>query len=384
MRVALLDSATVPHGAAFWARGMAEQLACRGHHVTLLCPPQSPLRDPPPRHGAALHTVPLRNNYDFASVAALWRHLRRERADVFLFQGSRGIRLGGLAAWLAGVPGVARIGIGGGLKSTAYDRWLCRRAVMHFIANAGSIEQELGALPWVGPGRVTRIYNGIDLERFRRSGVQAFRHSGNRTPAADATAPDTEGRELRGEWGIPDQAPVLAVVARLQAHKGHEDLFRCLPALWKRFPELRVLVAGQGPHEAHLRAVAANLERGAQVLFLGHCADVRPVLEAATLFVLPSHREGLPNAVLEAMAMGLPVVAAAADGTGEAVLDGETGLLTLPGDAEALGAAIRRLVEDEALRDRLVLAAHRRLEEQFSLPRAVDQVEALLRRLAHE
>ena len=222
LRLCFLDSATVPHGSAFWARGMAEQLARRGHRVTLLCPPRSPLRDPPPGEGVVLRAVPLRNNYDLLSVAALVGRLRRERADLFLFQGTRGIRIGGLAAWLAGVPGVVRFGSGEGLKTTAYDRWICRRAVTHFIANADSIERDLAALPWVGPGRVTRIYNGIDLERFRPTGT----------------------RDLRRECDIPEGVPVLAVVARLQALKGHEDLLRCLPAVWERFPELRVLLAG--------------------------------------------------------------------------------------------------------------------------------------------
>jgi glycosyltransferase involved in cell wall biosynthesis len=373
MVIAILDSAMVPHGAAFWARTMTERLAERGHRMTLLVPPRSPLREPPPGFGAALRVVRLRNNFDLGAVLALRGYLRREGAQAFLFQGSRGIRLGGLAALLAGVPGVARVGIGGGLKATAYDRWLCRRAVTHFIANAGSIERELAALPWVGPKRITRIYNGIDLGAFGRSGVGRS----DQSPNAQCSMPNAECG-LRRERGVPEEAPVIAVVARLQAHKGHEDLLRALPALWERVPALRVLLVGQGPHEGRLRAVAAEVGAGERVLFLGHCADVRPALAAADLFVLPSHREGLPNAVLEAMAMDLPVVAAAADGTGEVVLDGETGLLTPPGDIEALSAAIVRLLQDAALRERLVRGARQRLEAQFSLPRAVAQVEALL------
>ena len=360
MIVSILDSATVPHGAAFWARDMAGQLARRGHRVTLLCPPRSPLRDPPPRFGSTLRIIPLRNNYDLLTVAALRRHLRREKVQVFLFQGSRGIRLGGLAARLAGVPGVAWVHSGGGLKTTAYDRWLCRRAITHFGAVSDSIARELAGLPWVGPGRTTRVYHGLDLEWFQPTGC----------------------RRLRGELALPDGAPVLAVVARLEDLKGHADLFRCLPDLWAQFPELRVLLAGQGPDEARLRALAADLDQRGRVRFLGHCLDVRPVLEAADVFVLPSHQEGLPFAVLEAMAMGLPVVATAAGGTGEAVIDGETGLLTPPADPAALGAALRRLLEDEELRERLVRGARRHLEEQFSFSRAVDQVEALLQRVA--
>jgi glycosyltransferase involved in cell wall biosynthesis len=379
VNITLLDSATVPHGAAFWARTMAEQFAARGHRITLLVPPRSPLRDPPPEN-AALRLVPLRNNYDFGSVAALISHLWRERVDVFLFQGSRGIRLGGLAALLAGVPGVARVGIGGGLKATAYDLWLCRRAVAHFIANATAIQQELAGLPWVGPQRVTRIYNGIDLDAFRRASVQAFRRSDRLVP--NPRTPERPNANLRQGLRIPSNAPVIAVVARLQAHKGHEDLFRCLPGLWAQFPALRVLVAGQGPHEAHLRRVVAGLQAEDRVRFLGHCDDVQPVLEAADLFVLPSHREGLPNAVLEAMAMDLPVVAAAADGTGEVVVDGETGLLVPPGDRAALGAAVARLLVDGALRRRLTQDARSHLEAYFSLPRAVEQVETLLWQVA--
>jgi glycosyltransferase involved in cell wall biosynthesis len=266
-----------------------------------------------------------------------------------------------LAALLAHVPGVARVGSGEGLKATAYDRWIFRRAVARFIANAGSIERDLAALPWVGPGRVTRIYNGIDLERFRPAGR----------------------RELRQECGIPVDAPAVAVVARLQALKGHEDLLRGLPAVWERFPELRVLLAGQGPHEAHLRGLSESLDGQGRVRFLGHCRDVRPVLEAADLFVLPSHKEGLPNALLEAMAMGLPVVATGVGGTGEVVRDGETGLLVPPADPPALAAALCRLLESASLRERLVRDARQRLQAQFSLAQAVDQVEALLRSVVH-
>jgi glycosyltransferase involved in cell wall biosynthesis len=360
MKITLLDSATVPHGAAFWARGMAEQLARRGHRVSLLCPSRSPLREPPPRFGAALRPLPLRNNYDLIAVAAIRRHLIREHAELFLFQGTRGMRLGAMAARLSGVPGVARAGSGEGLKATRYDRWLCRHAITHFIANAAWIEEELSALPWIGPGRVSLIYNGLDLERLQ--------------PAGD--------RSLRRELAIPDEAPVIAVVARLQALKGHEDLLRCLPELWEPFPLLHLLIAGQGPHEAHLRAVARELEAGDRVRFLGYRPDVRPVMDAADLLVQPSHREGLPNAVLEAMAMGLPVVATAAGGTGEVVRDEETGLLVPPGHPAALGAAVLRLLAEEGLRERLVDSARRRLEEQFSLSRSVDQIEALAERLS--
>jgi glycosyltransferase involved in cell wall biosynthesis len=208
---------------------------------------------------------------------------------------------------------------------------------------------------------VTRIHNGVDLTHFRPTGA----------------------RPLQQKGVLPVGAPVLAVVARLELLKGHEDLFGCLPELWRQFPELRVLLAGQGPDEAHLRAVAHGADPRGRLLFLGHCPDVRPVLESADIFVLPSRHEGLPYAVLEAMAMQVPVVATAVGGVGEVVRNEETGLLVAPRDGPALGAAVRRLLEETELRERLVAAARRRLEERFSLDRTVEQVEALLRRVTY-
>jgi glycosyltransferase involved in cell wall biosynthesis len=111
-------------------------------------------------------------------------------------------------------------------------------------------------------------------------------------------------------------------------------------------------------------------------------ADVRSVLAAADVFVLPSYREGLPNAVLEAMAMEVPVVATDTDGTAEAVLDGETGYLVRPGDPEGLACAVARVLEDDGARASLVCGARRLVRDRFDTERAADELEALLRRVS--
>jgi glycosyltransferase involved in cell wall biosynthesis len=352
MRLLIVDGGTVPNGALNWTARAARQLARRGHTIDLACRPQSALisllRDSPVR----LHALPMRHSADLGSVLALARHLRVLRPEAVLLQGSRALRLAGAALLLRPTPTVARMGIGRGLKRSPYDRWVYRHRVSHFLVNARAVERELAADPCVGEGRVTTIYNGVDTEWFCKAAPSAEHH------------------------------PVLACVARLTADKGHRDLIEALPALVGRFPRLLLVLAGEGPLREKLAQQAASLGVVERMRFLGHVADVRSVLAAADVFVLPSYREGLPNAALEAMAMEVPVVATDTDGTAEAVLDGETGYLVRPGDPEGLARAVARVLEDDGARASLVCGARRLVRDRFDTERAADELEALLRRVS--
>lgn len=366
MRLLIVDSGTVPNGALNWTARAARQLARRGHAVDLACRPQSALipllRDSP----VCLHALPMRHSADLSSVLALARCLRALRPDAALLQGSRAIRLAGAALLLRPTPTVARMGIGRGLKRSPYDRWVYRHRVSHFLVNARAVERELAADPCVGEGRVSTIYNGVDPEWFCKAAP------GARCPVTGSGwAPGTGHR-----------APVLVCVARLTADKGHRDLIEALPALVSRFPRLSLVLAGEGPLRETLAEQAASLGVAEHVRFLGHVADVRSVLAAADVFVLPSYREGLPNAALEAMAMEVPVVATDTDGTAEAVLDGKTGYLVRPGDPEGLGRAVARVLEDDGARAALVHGARRLVRDRFDTERAADELEALLRRVS--
>jgi glycosyltransferase involved in cell wall biosynthesis len=141
----------------------------------------------------------------------------------------------------------------------------------------------------------------------------------------------------------------------------------------------RAAIVGDGPERAALEAAAAT----AQVELLGERGDVPEQLAASDVFVLSSRSEGMPMSILEAMAAGLPVVASAVGGIPEIVRDGETGLLVPPGDADALAAALGRLLDDDGLRRRLGAAGRERALDEFDVVRFGDaHVDAYRRALA--
>ena len=138
-----------------------------------------------------------------------------------------------------------------------------------------------------------------------------------------------------------------------------------------------VVVVGDGPLREELAREAARLGIAPHVQLLGDLADVRFALEALDVFVLPSRTEGMSNALLEAMAMGLPVVATAVGGTPEVIGDGQTGLLVATDDPSAIAAAITRLLDDPATAARLGAAARQTVEEKFGAKSMVRQLEAV-------
>jgi glycosyltransferase involved in cell wall biosynthesis len=144
---------------------------------------------------------------------------------------------------------------------------------------------------------------------------------------------------------------------------------------------LRLLVAGDGPQRAALAEQAAGLGIGGVVRFLGMCSDPAPVYAAADVFALPSQEEGLPNALLEAMASARAVVASAVGGVPAIVEHERTGLLVAPCDPDALAAALARLAADPPLRERLGHAARRYVAQHHSLSAMIDAHAALYRQV---
>lgn len=184
--------------------------------------------------------------------------------------------------------------------------------------------------------------------------------------------------------GPPSRAgrpPELATLCRLVPWKGLAGLLRALPAL----PEVRLHVVGDGPERASLEALTRSLALADRVVFHGQLprAQALAILARADAFVLNSTYEGLPHVVLEAMRLGVPVVATSAGGTPEAVDDGRTGLLVSPGDEHALTAAIRRVLSETGLAGRLADAARTDADRRFTAKAMLDGTVGILGRYAH-
>ena len=241
-----------------------------------------------------------------------------------------------LAARIAGVPRVAYT-CHGFLFNQPGPAW--RRA--------------LGlAMEWAG-GRLTDVTLTVSTEEAadaRRLWIarDAVAVGNGRDPARFRPDPAARTR-IRQELGVPDHRVVVAIVSRLVRHKGYPELL----AAMRSVPDAELWVVGvrlDSDHGADLEPVFASAGLGARLRRLGARTDVADVLAAADIFTLPSHFEGLPMSVIEAMLTGLPVVSTTIRGPREQVADGETGLLVPPATVAPLAAALNRLVADPALR----------------------------------
>ena len=238
-------------------------------------------------------------------------------------------------------------------KLTQVEHWLHPK-MTRILANSRAVWDNLVA-EGVDPKKLGLIYNGINTDRFE---AQGDRHA------------------LREVLGLGDDDLVLVMVANLIAYKGHRDLIQALASIKNRLPPGWVLLTvgrddGIGPdlqELAHQHGIDANIG------FLGSRSDVPDLLKIADIGLLTSHEEGFSNAVLEAMAAGLPMVVTDVGGNAEAVLDGKTGFVVPARDPAQLASAILRLVQD-ANRAEMGRRGKQRVQDVFSFDACVDEYE---------
>ena len=343
------------------------------HLVVYVRPPSTLLRafqdaganivclDPENKHGFVVRVFKLR------------RLIRDRRVSLIHTTNAEADKLGAIAAFLTRVPVIAT------LNTTAYNAdWLknnpalnvwklrymklTRKVVLRLFVrrfNAVSVfvktsfEKSLG-LP---SAKIDVIYRGVDLDAFPRRKYSAV--------AQAANAP----------------FPRLIAVGRLIGEKGHQYIIDALPLIRRSYPSATLQIAGDGYLAGFLRERATQHGLDSAVEFLGYRADISELLRAADIFVFPSIVEGCPNALLEAMAVGLPCVAADIGPVREIISDGQNGLLTKPSDATAIADAVIQLAGDrKRLRD-LGEAAASHVAAAFDIKRAARQLEELYSRV---
>jgi len=197
----------------------------------------------------------------------------------------------------------------------------------------------------------------------------------------DPAALPPPGRDgVRAELGIPEDAPVVGSVANFKAAKDHATLLRAAAQVRRAVPSVRFVLVGQGPLEAETRRLAGELGLDGTVVFAGFRTDATRLMAAFDAFALSSTYEGLPIALIEAMATGCPAVVTRVGGTPEVVADGVHGFLVPPRDPAALAARLTRLLQDPSLRDGLGAAAAARAQD-FDIRKAVRRMEQVYARL---
>ena len=289
----------------------------------------------------------------FLALVAL---LRAEKPDLVHAHMPISGFLARMAAWVAGVPRIAY---------TCHGFW--------FNAPASPFRRGLGyATEWLA-ARVTHVFMTVSVEEAadaRRVGIarHAVAIGNGRDPAVFRPDPEARAR-LRAAFGVPPERVVILAASRLVRHKGYPELIAALRAMPAgELPEIELWVAGarlptdNGPDMARLLADAGL---GARLRLLGYRDDVAALMAAADIFVLPSHLEGLPMAVIEAMLCALPVVSTDIRGPREQVVPGVTGLLVPRGTVAPLVAALTRLAQEPALRAAMGAAGRARACELY-------------------
>jgi glycosyltransferase involved in cell wall biosynthesis len=214
---------------------------------------------------------------------------------------------------------------------------------------------------WLRPGVVSCIHNGIDVDRCR--------------PLRPRDA-------VREELGIGSEAPVLIAAGRLVPVKGLDQLLAALPGVRETLPLVQVLIVGDGPERSRLEQQANELGVSSAVRFCGHRQDIYDLVAASDVLVLPSFAEGLPMVILEAMALGTPIVASQVGGLPEVLRDGQSALLVPPGSPVALGQACARLLSRRDEARAMARAARQVVETQFTSLTQAEKVLDLYRGLA--
>jgi glycosyltransferase involved in cell wall biosynthesis/protein-tyrosine-phosphatase len=307
------------------------------------------------RAGVEVEVFDEHRNGALALLARTTRFLRTRRFDIVHTHRNKDGVIGTLAAKLAGVPHVVRTVHGLAEPMRGWERAkylayeLLDRSLLWFFADrtiavSRHVARALRGGAYRSESLIT-IHNGLDL-----GGITVRRNVA----------------VVRRSLGIHDEALVIGTAGRLCPVKGQDLLLRAAPAILRERPDARFLIAGSGPLQQSLHELATRLRISSACLFVGAVSDVHDVIAAMDVFVLTSLHEGLPMALLEAMALERPVVATAVGGVPEVVSHGVDGMLIQGRDDRALASACLTLANDPALARTLGGRARQTVEQRFS------------------
>lgn len=319
---------------------LLDGLAHRGFRQTLVSPPGSPLAERALSAGHQVIDLQMRGEWDLWSAARLGGIVRENQPDLIHFHDAKSL---GVAAWIpaSALPTTIcsrRVDFAIGRNPFSSRKY--RRCSRIIAVSEGVRRVCLDA--GLQPEKIEVVHDGVDLDRFARA---------------------QDRNSARRAFSLPADEVLIGVVAALVDHKGHRYLIEAMPAILREHPNVRLVLAGEGPLRISLDALAARLGIGNRVIFLGTVADVPQLLASLDLFVLPSHMEGLCQALIEAMAAGVPVVATTAGGIPDLVQDQVSGLLVPPRSPASLASAVSRILSSRGLASTLAGAARLRASE---------------------
>lgn len=347
-------------GGEKWMVNAAAGLSARGHDIYCIGKNDAVWLEKAASRGLKIKPMNIHADFDPVIICKLVSFFRRLKPDILVCNFEKDVRLGGVAARIAKVKVTfVRKGL-----SLLYEKFLYRMAYKYWadrvITPSHFIKKQFEKFNWLSQDRIHVVHNGVEI-------------------------PDTAQFDKDKILSLSNEIsrPVLFAAGSLFWQKGFEFLIEAVKLLNDKGLYPHVVIAGAGDKEPY-RLLAAKLGVEKYIHFAGHRNDVTELMYGADCFVLSSVDEGLPNVVLEAMAVGTAVVAADAGGTAEIISDGSNGYVVPIRDANALAQKIAILLRDNDLRNKIAACGRDTVVKKFTIKNNVDEVEKLFLKYAGE
>lgn len=361
MKILMSEASTVKGGQELALMRQAVGLQKRGHEVALVLHPGSPIEQLANQWKVRWSSVPMAR-LSGSSLLAFRKVLQRERPDILHVNSSRDSWLGALAARLVRprIKVVKSRHISVPLNRNLPTRLLYRRLFDYVIGTGGpSTLRDLVQRDGLSPDRTDAFPIGIDLERHE---------------------PGRPEQDLRAEMGLDADHRLVGIVSYLRAYKGHRYFIEAAAQLAPRTKNTTFLIVGEGPDEEVIRTQIQALQIEDRVRMLGFRPHLLNVLRSLDIFVIPSvEGDTIPQVLIEAMAVGLPVISTTTGSIPDVVQDRQTGLIVPPRNSELLARRIEELLENAPLRQLLAGNAHRHIKDNYSIDRMVERLERAYR-----
>lgn len=299
--------------------------------------------------GLAVIRINESHGFDATVLSQVRRLIKKERIDIVHTHEVRSDVIGLIAGKLTGIPVVTTLH--GWIENGAKEKILTRfdkdilRFFDHVIAVSEKIKKEI-----LGHGvckeKVTVLHNALVLENYRRNHAD---------------------RSFRRELGVGDETLLVASIGRLSPEKGQTDFIRAARRVLERRPDARFILVGVGGDRQKLESLSQSMGLNGKVLFLGYRSDMAAIYNSIDIVVQSSFTEGMPNVVLEALAMEVPVIATDVGGTAEAIKQGKTGVLVQPGRSEETAVNILKYIENKDHFKIMAKAGRGLVEREFGI-----------------
>jgi glycosyltransferase involved in cell wall biosynthesis len=347
------------------ARDYTRYFLERGHQSFCLCKSGSKLHEMLKKDGLPLQAVDFFSRYSPLAIMKIRKFLQQKQINIAHLHTPRDL-------WMI-TP--ASVGLSG-LKIFATSRMLFTRtqkldpvhrlvySKLDYLINTTEVSQKhmQNNLP-LSPDRHIVIPNPVDLARFR---------------------PELHDRKVyRKEWGAGDKTLLLGIVGRIDPTKGQKETITALPAILARYPDLKLVIIGEitvGHKEdflQELKDLAKNLRVEQNIIWAGFKSDVPAVLRALDIFIMPSYQESFGKVLIEAMAMGIPVISTNKGGPPEILSQGECGLLVPPRESAPVAEAVLKYLDSASLRLAMIEKGRRKVEDCYSLTSVLERLEKL-------